>query len=67
VGEAGCAEAATVKWICRVRFIGRSMPGTEGGPTFIPFDDFCMNTEFLQWSQELVDVQWRWVKQWERL
>ena len=55
-----------MKWVVTVKFIMRPMIGTEGGETLIPFDDFCLNTEFLQWVQELAHVQWRWVEQWER-
>jgi len=61
VGEAGRTEAA-MKWICRVRIICRSMPGTEGGPILIPFDDFSLNSEL-----ETLRMQWKWDVLWERL
>jgi hypothetical protein len=55
-----------MRWVVVVKFTGRPMPGTEGTGNYIPYDDFCMNTEFLQWAQELVGVRWRWVEQWQR-
>ncbi len=54
-----------MKWIATVKFIGRQMVGTEGSETYIPFDDFCMNTEFVRWRESL-GMMWRWVEQWER-
>ncbi len=54
-----------MKWIATVKFIGRQMTGNEGSETYLPFDDFCMNTEFQQWRESL-GMMWTWKEQWER-
>lgn len=50
-----------MKWVAVVKFTGRQMIGNEGSEIYLPFDDFCLNTELIT-----LGMQWRWVGQWEQ-